>query len=251
MTLMIFFFPTGCEWQEQPTLPESVQTGPTKPSLQQTTVLPVHAAGGGDIFPALLYSIRSLLCHGERGWLPLFRPTNVCCHHSNILGHCCKCSGKSGNRSKQIKNSTVDWESQHTIMLTIHVSLCRLDLTHTTGQLSITSSYGGACLSTLPFYLQCKVMAYLASFQVVSHSLVSFAQCETCEKKILMHGNWSLINLGLCVLRNGPQLSIREECVVGYSAHHSGVCCPRRSSQLSESEPFPTSNRQGRTPFNH
>lgn len=66
----------------------------------------------------------------------------------------------------------------------IHVSLCRLDLTQTTGQLSITSSYGGVCLCTLQFYLQCTVMAYLASFQVISHSLVSFAQCETCERKI-------------------------------------------------------------------
>lgn len=229
---MISLFPKGCEWPEQPTLPESVQTGPTKPSLQQTAVLPVHTAGGGHIFSALLYPLWSLLCHGERGWLPLFRPTSICCHHSNILGHCCQCSGKSEEQEKQRNTLKIAMliEKVHIIMFMIHISCCRLDLTHTTGQLSITSSYGGVWLYTLLFYLQCKVMGYLASSQVISHSLVSLALCETCEGIILVHGNWAQINVGLFFLRNGPQLSIREKCVVGYSAHHSGVCCPLLSS---------------------
>lgn len=96
-------FPKGCQWPEQSSLPEPVQTRPAKPSLQQTAVFPVHAAGDGHIFPALLHSLWSLLCHGERGRLPLFRPASVRRHHSNILGHCRKCSGKSISRTKQTK----------------------------------------------------------------------------------------------------------------------------------------------------
>ena len=72
-----------------------VQTRPAEPSLQQAPVLPVRAAGDGHLVPALLHSLRSLLCHGKRG------PTGVCCHHSNIVGHCRQCPGKSANGTKE------------------------------------------------------------------------------------------------------------------------------------------------------
>lgn len=170
MTLMISLFPKGCQWPEQPSLPEPVQTGPAKPSLQQAPVFPVHAAGAGHLFPAFLYSLWSLLCHGERGRLLLLRPTGIRCHHSNIFGHCCKLSGKSLNRTKGQKTALLSRKIDITAMFVMHVSVPRLDLTNATGLLSITSSYGAACQCTLPYYLQCKVTAYLASFRVISHS---------------------------------------------------------------------------------
>lgn len=117
ISLIISLFLKGCQWSEQPSLSVPVQTRPAKPAVQQASVFPVHAAGDRHIVPALLYSLWSLLCHGERRRLPLFWPTNVCRHHSNILGHCRKCSGETINGTKQAKIALMIWK----IMLYSHL----------------------------------------------------------------------------------------------------------------------------------
>lgn len=65
-------FLAGCERSEQPALPEPLQTRSTKPPLQQATVFPVHAAGGGHLVPPLFYSLWGLFNPAERRWLTVF-----------------------------------------------------------------------------------------------------------------------------------------------------------------------------------
>lgn len=125
-----------------------------------SAVFPVHAAGCDHIMPPLLYSIWSLLRIGERRWLPTVWPTNVCCHHSHIFDPR-KCSGKRALEKVSLLIRYLD-------AFMIHSSLPRLGSINTIGQLSITSSYGEASRCTLPFYLQCIAMAYLAFVKVIS-----------------------------------------------------------------------------------
>lgn len=187
---MLCLFSKGRQWPEQPSLPKSVQTRPAKPSLQQASVFPVHPAGGCHVIPAFLHSLRSFPSHGERRRLLLFRPTGVRRHHSNILGHCCKCSGETVNITKYCQNRTAKWKEDLIFIIMVWcTSAPRSDSTRTTGLPSITSSYGGAWWCTLPYYLQCRATAYLAFFRAASHLSVSLVQCGPRKKITLIREN--------------------------------------------------------------
>lgn len=146
-------FPTGCQRPAQPSLPKLVQAGPAEPSLQQTAVLPVRAAGPDNILPAILHSLWSLRCHGEGGRHPDFRSANICRHRGNITDPCRECGGK------EIFLKVPFTRPLNVLM--VHVCGIRLDWRSTTGQPSISCSWGEVSPCTSPFCSRCTATACL------------------------------------------------------------------------------------------